>query len=71
MDPYNFDINRCSRCCIHYTVFLRDEGVVKIVPFCTMNSIHREAIEKRNSVSIQEWLKSKKMKKEAEIMAVA
>jgi len=69
MDPYNFDINRCSRCCIHYVTI--DQGVPRIIPFCTMNSIHREAIEKRNSVTVQEWLKSKKKKEEAEIMAVA
>jgi hypothetical protein len=36
-----------------------------------MNSIHREAIEKRNIVSVQEWLKSKRKTKEAELMAVA
>jgi uncharacterized radical SAM superfamily Fe-S cluster-containing enzyme len=41
MDPYNFDLERVERCGIHYAV---PDG--RIVPFCTMNTLHREKIEK-------------------------
>ena len=37
MDPYNFDLERCERCCIHYVT--PDN---KIIPFCSYNTIHRE-----------------------------
>jgi uncharacterized radical SAM superfamily Fe-S cluster-containing enzyme len=50
MDPYNFDLERVQRCCIHYGV---PGG--RIIPFCTMNSIHRPTIEKDLSISIEEW----------------
>lgn len=42
MDPYNFDLERVERCGIHYAL---PDG--RIIPFCTMNSLHREKIEKR------------------------
>lgn len=42
MDPYNFDLERVERCTIHYAV---PEG--KIIPFCTMNSIHRSKLEQK------------------------
>ena len=41
MDPYNFDLQRVQRCTIHYAL---PDG--KIIPFCTMNSIHRAKLEK-------------------------
>ncbi|MDH5807031.1 MAG: radical SAM protein [Candidatus Methanomethylicaceae archaeon] len=44
MDPYNFDLERVKRCTIHYAV---PEG--KIIPFCTMNSIHRPILERKYS----------------------
>ncbi|UCE16995.1 MAG: radical SAM protein [Candidatus Bathyarchaeota archaeon] len=62
MDPYNFDLERIQRCCIHYAV---PEG--KIIPFCTMNSIHRSKIEERLGVPIKEWQKKRKI----EISAIA
>jgi uncharacterized radical SAM superfamily Fe-S cluster-containing enzyme len=61
MDPYNFDLDRVNRCCIHYAL---PDG--RIIPFCTMNSIHRPKTEKRLGVSINEW----KKKHKAEITAV-
>jgi hypothetical protein len=42
MDPYNFDLERVERCGIHYAV---PDG--RIIPFCTMNTLHREKIEKQ------------------------
>jgi len=42
MDPYNFDVERVQRCVIHYAT---PDG--RIIPFCTMNNIHRAEAEKR------------------------
>jgi hypothetical protein len=44
MDGYNFDLERVERCGIHYAV---PDG--RIIPFCTMNTLHREKIEKQFS----------------------
>ncbi|HVP40619.1 MAG TPA: radical SAM protein [Candidatus Krumholzibacteriaceae bacterium] len=55
MDPYNFDLERVQRCCIHYAV---PDG--RIIPFCTMNSLHRAEIEKKLGVPIKEWQKTHK-----------
>jgi hypothetical protein len=50
MDPYNFDLERVQRCVIHYAV---PDG--RIIPFCTMNSIHRSAVEKKLGIPLKEW----------------
>jgi uncharacterized radical SAM superfamily Fe-S cluster-containing enzyme len=50
MDPYNFDLERVQRCVIHYAV---PDG--RIIPFCTMNSIHRPQVEKELGIPIKEW----------------
>jgi uncharacterized radical SAM superfamily Fe-S cluster-containing enzyme len=50
MDPYNFDLERVQRCVIHYAV---PDG--RIIPFCTMNSIHRPKVERELGVPIKEW----------------
>ncbi|MCK4477700.1 radical SAM protein [Candidatus Bathyarchaeota archaeon] len=57
MDPYNFDLERVQSCCIHYAV---PDG--RIIPFCTMNSIHRPEIEKRLGVPLSQWQKEHKQK---------
>jgi len=62
MDPYNFDLERVQRCCIHYVV--PDD---RIIPFCTMNSIHRPRIEKELGIPLNKWQKIHK----AEISAIA
>jgi len=62
MDPYNFDLERVQRCCIHYAV---PDG--RIIPFCTMNSIHRPNIEKQLGVPLEDWRRRHKV----EIGAVA
>ncbi len=56
MDPYNFDLERVQRCVIHYAV---PGG--RIIPFCTMNSIHRAEIEKKLGVPIKEWKRKHKV----------
>ncbi len=62
MDPYNFDLERVQRCCIHYAV---PDG--RIIPFCTMNSIHRPKIEEHLGIPLEKWKKKHKL----EIGAVA
>lgn len=62
MDPYNFDLERVQRCCIHYAV---PDG--RIIPFCTMNSLYRETIEKKLGVPLKEWQKKHK----TQIVAIA
>ena len=62
MDPYNFDLERVQRCVIHYAI---PDG--RIIPFCTMNSIHRSLIEKTLGVPVEEWMAKHKV----EISAIA
>ena len=62
MDPYNFDLERVQRCVIHYAV---PDG--RIIPFCTMNSIHRAKIEQELSIPLDQWRREHK----AEISVVA
>lgn len=42
MDGYNFDLERVQRCGIHYAV---PDG--RIIPFCTMNTLHRQEVERK------------------------
>lgn len=53
-DSYNYDINRIMRCVIHYVV---PDG--RIIPFCAYNGgpTFREEIEKKYSISLEEWEK--------------
>ncbi|MBS7605054.1 MAG: radical SAM protein [Candidatus Bathyarchaeia archaeon] len=62
MDPYNFDLERVQRCLIHYAI---PDG--RIIPFCTMNSIHRPIIEKALGIPLEEW----KIRQKSEVSAVA
>jgi len=55
MDPYNFDLERVQRCCIHYAV---PDG--RIIPFCTMNSIHRPKVEEKMGIPLEAWKKKNK-----------
>ncbi len=57
MDAYNFDLARVERCCIHYGF---PGG--KIVPFCTMNTLHRQALEKQYSVPLPKGRKKRRQK---------
>ena len=56
MDPYNFDLERVQRCVIHYAV---PDG--RIIPFCTMNSIHRAEVESKLGIPIEDWKKKHKV----------
>ncbi|MEM3018389.1 MAG: radical SAM protein [Candidatus Bathyarchaeia archaeon] len=50
MDPYNFDLQRLEKCVIHYGL---PDGTIR--PFCSVNTIHRAAVEKRYSVPAASW----------------
>jgi len=50
-DAYNMDIERTSRCIVHFGVAMPD-GTVKELPFCTMNTLHRPNIEKQVAKTI-------------------
>lgn len=50
MDLYNFDLERVQRCVIHYGI---PDG--RIIPFCSMNSIHRENVEKQFAMTWEEY----------------
>jgi uncharacterized radical SAM superfamily Fe-S cluster-containing enzyme len=55
MDKYNHDEERVRRCDVHY---MTPDG--RIIPFCSFNVIpewYRDAIQKKYSISIQEWEK--------------
>lgn len=54
-DPYNLDLERVQHCDINYAV---PDG--RIIPFCTMNTIHRSRVEKKFSVPVKEWRASHK-----------
>lgn len=42
MDPYNFDIERLQRCCIHNVT---PDG--SVIPFCSYNIFYREKVERK------------------------
>ena len=44
-DEYNFDTERVSRCLVHYGWIDPRDNKVYGVPFCAMNTLHRERIE--------------------------
>lgn len=49
-DPYNLDVERVCRCCIHYAI---PDG--RVIPFCSYNTIWRPVIEKKFSTPLKEW----------------
>ncbi len=57
MDAWNFDLERVQRCTIHYATV---DG--RIIPFCTMNTLHREPYEKMYSVKPEIWLERNREK---------
>ncbi len=53
-DPYNLDLDRVQRCVVHYAT--PDD---RIIPFCTMNNIHREEIERKFAIDAEQGLTEK------------
>ncbi|MFX1368987.1 MAG: tetraether lipid synthase Tes [Promethearchaeota archaeon] len=49
-DPYNLDLERIQHCDVNYAV---PDG--RIIPFCTMNTIHRSRVEEKFSQPIEQW----------------
>jgi uncharacterized radical SAM superfamily Fe-S cluster-containing enzyme len=50
-DAYNFDLDRVCRCLVHYGVIdPEDNAKVLEVPFCAMNTLHRERLELANAI---------------------
>jgi len=49
MDGYNFDLKRIQKCGKHYAV---PDG--RIIPFCTMNIMHRQEVERKFAKKIAE-----------------
>jgi hypothetical protein len=49
-DPYNLDLERIQHCDVNYSV---PDG--RIIPFCTMNTIHRSRVEEKFSQPLDEW----------------
>ncbi|MHA2378299.1 MAG: tetraether lipid synthase Tes [Candidatus Thorarchaeota archaeon] len=49
-DPYNLDLERIQHCDVNYSA---PDG--RIIPFCTMNTIHRSRVEKKFSQPVDEW----------------
>jgi uncharacterized radical SAM superfamily Fe-S cluster-containing enzyme len=53
MDPYNYDIERVKRCCIHYA--MTDH---RVIPFCAFNVIpewYRDKAQEAQGISFKEW----------------
>ncbi|TXT64697.1 MAG: Cyclic pyranopterin monophosphate synthase 1 [Promethearchaeota archaeon] len=54
-DAYNFDLQRVSSCLVHYGVIDPDDrSRVLEIPFCAMNTIHRENIERKLALKDEE-----------------
>lgn len=49
-DPFNLDLERVQHCDVNYAT---PDG--RIVPFCTMNTIHRSRLERKYSVTLDQW----------------
>jgi uncharacterized radical SAM superfamily Fe-S cluster-containing enzyme len=43
MDPYNFDLDRVRNCALHFGV-IGEDSKPRLIPFCSMNSIHRASL---------------------------
>lgn len=46
-DLYNINVERIQRCTFHFGFYDPIDDEVRIVPFCSMNSVHRKAVEDR------------------------
>jgi hypothetical protein len=54
-DAYNFDLSRVQHCLVHYGVIdPEDQSKVLEIPFCAMNTVHRQDIELKLALKDQE-----------------
>lgn len=66
-DAYNFDLDRVCRCLVHYGVIdPENNSNVLEVPFCAMNTIHRERLELANAIKGEEAKKPELIQAEIE-----
>ncbi len=68
-DAYDFDTDRVSRCLVHYGVMDPNDpnrNRVLEIPFCAMNTIHREGIEKKLALQDVEVVPNEVVQKQAE-----
>ncbi len=57
-DSYNFDLARVKNCIVHYGVIDPDDpSKVLQIPFCTMNTLHREKLELKHKTANQSTIK--------------
>jgi len=56
-DAYNFNVERAKRCIVHFGIAMPD-GSVKECSFCTMNTFHRENIEKQVAQKLTDKVKN-------------
>jgi len=68
-DAYNFDLERVSRCLVHYGVVDPDDpNKVMEIPFCAMNTVHRERIEKALAIPGEKTESPGEISKKAEVL---
>ncbi|MFX1588495.1 MAG: radical SAM protein [Promethearchaeota archaeon] len=66
-DSYNFDLDRVCRCLVHYGVIDPDNNnKVLEVPFCAMNTLHRERLERALAIQGEEAKKPDEIQSEIE-----
>jgi hypothetical protein len=66
-DAYNFDLDRVCRCLVHYGVIdPENNSKVLEVPFCAMNTLHRERLELANAIKGEEAKKPEIIQAEIE-----
>jgi uncharacterized radical SAM superfamily Fe-S cluster-containing enzyme len=66
-DAYNFDLERVKRCLVHYGVIDPDNPAkVLEIPFCAMNTLHRERIERALAIQGEQAKKPEVIQSEIE-----
>ncbi len=66
-DAYNFDLERIKSCLVHYGVIDPDNpSKVLEIPFCAMNTVHRENIERKLALAGVEAKKPEVIQNEIE-----
>jgi uncharacterized radical SAM superfamily Fe-S cluster-containing enzyme len=53
MDPYNFDLDRVENCGLHFGV-IGNDSKPRLIPFCSMNSLHRVALSSEGKGQLEE-----------------
>ncbi|MFX1237857.1 MAG: radical SAM protein [Promethearchaeota archaeon] len=68
-DAYNFDLERIKSCLVHYGVIDPDNpSKVLEIPFCAMNTVHRERIERKLALAGIEAKKPEVIQNEIETL---